>query len=239
MHAERNMRTLLAFFLVSVSLQYGYLYAVDSDDVEEISDNAEDDDELDDEDEEDESIDSEVKETKNVKLKIANNNTALSANLGQVERVKDNKKDIEKDGEKVKKNATKKVDLQKELKDRAAQVTSVSGSINDTIKELEVHMNNKRFDARNRSFFRKLYAEFSAIADYMGEFKKRDADADIILAYINIAVDDIYFITSDENTVGISDVVKQTISEILFKTADGKIVLEWLKEISSIKMNID
>lgn len=230
------MRTLLAFFLVSVSLQYGYLYAVDSDDVEEISDNAEDDDELDDE---DENIDGEVKETKNVKLKIANNNTALSANLGQVERVKDGEKDVKKDEKKVEKKATKKVDPQKELNGRTAQVTSVSGSINDTIKELEVHINNKRFDARNRSFFRKLYAEYTAIADYMREFNKKGVDTDIVLAYINIAIDDIYFITSDSNTVGISDIVKQTISEILFKTADGKIVLEWLKEISSIKMNID
>ena len=144
----------------------------------------------------------------------------------------------QKEEEKRKALEAKKAKEQK-LKEEAARMATIGASIKATLKELDVHSKNPRFDARNRSFFRKLYAEFANIEDYINEYGKKNVDKDIVLAYINIAVDDIYFITAESNTVGISEIVKQTISGILYKVAEGKIVLEWLKDISNVKIKTD
>ena len=99
---EQYMRALLMCFLASVSVQYGYLYAVNTDDVdvEEVEDE-EDDGEHDEDDDEnddvkDEKIDKKSQTVQNVKLKIANKNTALSANLNNVEQAKLGQKEEEK-----------------------------------------------------------------------------------------------------------------------------------------------
>ena len=243
-YVEQYMRALLMCFLASVSLQYGYLYAENSDDVdvedvedEEEEDNSEGEPDEDEEDEENDDdgeskkVDKKSQTSQNVKLKIANNNTALSANLNNVEQAKLDQKEEEK-----RKALEAKKAKEKQLKEEAARMATIGASIKSTLKELEIHAKNPRFDARNRSFFRKLYAEFSNIEDYINEFGKKGVEKDIVLAYINITIDDIYFVTAEANTVGISDIVKQTISEILYKTAEGKIVLEWLKDISDVKM---
>ena len=166
---------------------------------------------------------------------------------GSEEGKKEQEKKIEKDSKsnankkqdkKSAQNETKKESTKDSKKEPPKKVIKNSDfsifipTLREVIAELEQHIKTQT-DSRNRSIFRKLHAEYLSLLDYIEDAAKPGVDRVMNTAYINIALDDIYFATAKNNVAGISAENISKINAILFKTQKDKIVLERIRKRAS------
>lgn len=166
-------------------------------------------------------------------LELEEDKNPIESNVSKSKK-KDNKKDSNKNQKSEKTKSTKSND--KNAKTNKPKKTVYNAnfavfipSIKEIAVELEQHVKNQT-DSRNRSIFRKLHSEYLSLLDYLEDAEKPGTDKPMNTACINIALDDIYFTTSQRNIAGINEENISIIHGILFKTRDnGKILLEQIR----------
>lgn len=87
----------------------------------------------------------------------------------------------------------------------------VETTLTDIVKSLETEEQKSTANARNLSFITKTIANYKALSYHLKELIDGSEDRAMTLGYIELCINDIDFLLSDNNTIGLNDETRSLI----------------------------
>lgn len=91
------------------------------------------------------------------------------------------------------------------------ELQAIETALTDIIKSLEMEEQKSTANARNLSFITKTIANYKALSYHLKELINGSEDRAITLSYIELCINDIDFLFSDNNSIGLNDKTRSLI----------------------------